>query len=271
MKIASLLKLGGRFAVLLFILFIQGCDQNNVTLNNELSYPTTYKKLDIETLKLMRTEFAKANPYLDSSINDFGFCGFLDSLLQAQWPARIPDLTRSEAINVAKSFISQNATWLGIKASDVFTFSIIDSSTIYEGSLKWYISANFQNYGGLEVYDTNIYTEITDGKVTSCSGNWYPYIYIPSKFNIDNIATAKAAVLNKIVYIWDIAGRPISITITAESLQTAEFSRMILPINTTDKIELHIVWVINIPKVYYVIYLDVMSGEIIGGYPTLES
>ena len=271
MKIASLLKLGGRFAVLLFILFIQGCDQNNVTLNNELSYPTTYKKLDIATLKLMRTEFVKANPYIVSSINDFGFCGFLDSILQAQWPARIHDLTRSEAISIAKSFISKNSTLLGVKASDVFTFSIIDSITIYEGSLKWYIAVDYQNYEGLVVYDTYIRIDITDGKVTSCSGNWYPYIYIPSKFNIDDEVKAKAAVLNKVVYLSEMDGTPAPQTITSKSLETAGFSKMIYPVITKNQIELHIVWVINIPDVHYVVYLDVMSGEIIGGYPTLES
>ena len=271
MKIASLLKLGGRFAVLLFILFIHSCDQNNVTLNNELSYPTTYKKLDIATLKLMRTEFATANPYIVSSINDFGFCGFLDSILQAQWPARIPDLTRSEAISIAKSFLSKNSTLLGVRTSDVFTFFRSDSITIFEGSLKWYIAADYQNYEGLVVYDTYISIDITDGKVTSCSGNWYPYIYIPSKFNIDDEVKVKAAVLNKVVYLSEMDGTPAPQTITSKSLETAGFSKMIYPVITKNQIELHIVWVVNIPDVHYVVYLDVMSGEIIGGYPTLES
>lgn len=271
MKIATLLKSGGYNVVLLFILFIQGCDQNNVTLNNELSYPTTYKKLDIATLKLMRTEFATANPYCVSSINDFGFCGFLDSLLPAQWPARIPDLTGSEAITVANSFISKNSTLLGVKASDVFTFTRSDSITIFEGSLKWFITADFQNYEGLEVYDTYISFEITDGKVTACSGNWYPYIYIPLKFNIDNEVKAKAAVLNKIVYLYEITGRPAPQNITAKSLETAIFSKMIYPVYINNQIELHVIWILSIPDVHYVVYLDVMSGEIIGGYPTLES
>ncbi|MDR3653974.1 MAG: hypothetical protein P4L34_13515 [Paludibacter sp.] len=264
------LKMESYFATLLFIIFIQSCGQNEVSINSDTSYPTTYKKLDTATLTQMRTQFATANPYLTSSITDFGFCGYLDNLLPAQWPARIPDLSRTEAINVVKSFISQNTTLLGVKSTDAIAFSSIDSFTISDGSLKWYITTDFQNYSGLEVYNTYIDTDITNGKVISCSGNWYPYIYIPAKMNVTE-EKAKSILLNKVVYLADIAGKPIPMTITAKSLETASFSNMIYPLETTDKIELHVVWVVTIPEVFYVVYLDVMTGEIIGGYPTVLS
>jgi len=60
-------------------------------------------------------------------------------------------------------------------------------------------------------------------------------------------------------------------TITAKSLETTEFSKLIYPLKTADKIELRVVWVVSIPEVFYVIYLDVMTGEIVGGYPTIVS
>lgn len=60
-------------------------------------------------------------------------------------------------------------------------------------------------------------------------------------------------------------------TITAKSLETATFSKLIYPLITADKIELHIVWSVNIPDVFSVIYLDVMTGEMIGSYPTVIS
>jgi hypothetical protein len=46
----------------------------------------------------------------------------------------------------------------------------------------------------------------------------------------------------------------------------------ILPITADDKIELRVAWLINIPgPVYYKIYVDVMTGEIIGQEPTIIS
>jgi len=270
LKKANRLKMGSYLATLLLIIFIQSCGQNEVTINSDMSYPTTYKKLDIVTLTQMRTQFATANPYLTSSITDFGFCGSLDSLLTAAWPTRIPDLTRTQAINATISFILRNSTLLGVKVPKEVTFSNVDSLIIYDGSVGWYFSSNIQRYDTMEVYDTYLHFNLTNGKITFCEGNWYPYIYIPSKINVTE-EKAKSILLNKVVYLADIAGRPISMTITAKSLETASFSNMIYPLKTADKIELHVIWVVTIPEVFYVVYMDVMSGEIIGGYSTVIS
>ena len=264
------LKLRNYLATLLLIILIQSCDQNDVTTIGDKNYPTTYKKLDATTLNQMRTDFGKANPFLSTSITDFGFCGTTENYITTPWPTRIPDLTKKEAINATKLFISQNSTLLGVKTTDDITFSRVDSFTIYEGSIKWYISSNTQKIGGLEVSDTYLTFSLTNGKITYCSGNWYPYIYIPAKINI-NEEKAKSILLNKVVYLSDIAGRPIPMTITAKSLETTEFSKLIYPLKTADKIELRVVWVVSIPEVFYVIYLDVMTGEIVGGYPTIVS
>ena len=46
----------------------------------------------------------------------------------------------------------------------------------------------------------------------------------------------------------------------------------ILPITTNDKIELRVSWLFNIPgPVFYKIYVDVMTGEIIREEPTIYS
>ena len=270
LKKVCILKMGSYLATLLFIVFIQSCGQNELTINSDTSYPTTYKKLDIATLTQMRTNFTTANPYLTSSITDFGFCGSLDTLLTAAWPTRIPDLSMAQAVYASKSFILRNSTLLGVKVPKEVTFAKIDSFTIYDGSLKWFLYSNLQRYDTLEVYDTYLNFNLTNGKMTSCTGNWYPYIYIPTKINITK-EKAKSILLNKVVYLSDIVGKSIPMTITAKSLETALFSNMIYPLKTTDKIELHVVWVVSIPEVFYVIYMDVMTGEIIGGYPTALS
>jgi len=264
------LKWMNYLAACLMTMLFQCCDQNDITSSGDKNYPTKYKKLDANVLNQLRKDFAKANPYLSSSITDFGFCGSTEDYISSTWPDRVPDLTKAEAINATKLFITQNSTLLGVKNIEDITFSRIDSFTIYEGSLKWYISTNTQKMGDLEVYDTYLIFNLTNGKMTYCSGNWYPYIYIPARQNINEIK-AKSILLNKVVYLSDFSGKPIPMTITAKSLETAQFSKMIDPIKTTDKIELHVVWVVSIPEVFYVIYLDVMTGEILGGYPTVVS
>ena len=246
----KLLKLRNYLAVILLIIFIQSCDQNDVTTIGDTNYPTTYRKLDATTLNQVRTDFARMNPFLSSSITDFGFCGYTLNYISTGWPTRIPDLTRTEAINATKLFISQNSKLLGVKTTDDITFSRIDSFTIYEGSIKWYLYSDTQKIGDMEVYDTNLRFSLTNGKMTSCDGNWYPYIYIPARINI-NAEKAKSILLNKVVYLSDFSGKPIPMTITVKSLETAEFSKLIYPLKTADKIELRVVWVINIPDVFY--------------------
>jgi hypothetical protein len=265
-----LLKSRNYLAIILLIIFIQSCDQNGVTTIGDKNYPTTYKKTDATTLNQMRRDFAKTNPFISSSITDFGFCGYTQDYITTPWPSRIPDLTKTEAINATKLFISQNTALLGVKSTDNITFYRVDSFTIFEGSIKWYLYSDTQKIGDLEVYDTYLRFSLTNGKMTSSDGNWYPYIYIPAKISV-NEEKAKSILLNKVVYLSDLSGRPIPMTITAKSLETARFSKLIYPLKTTDKIELRVVWVVNIPEVFYVIYLDVMTGEMVGGYPTVIS
>ena len=270
MKRTGLFKLISCLTVFIPIFIIQSCENNDLNILTDRNYPTTYRKLDAATLSQIRKDFALSNPFLTSSITDYGFCGFLSNLLPTPTTVRIPDLTKAEAINLTKSFISQNTTRLGIKSTDEVTFSRIDSFIIYDGSVKWFLSSNTQKNDGLEVSDTYLNFSLTNGKMTSCVGNWYSSIFIPPRINYDE-TRARKLLLKKIVYLSDIAGHPIPITITVKSLKTAIFSKLIYPLKTTDKIELHVVWVVNIPDVYYVVYLDVMTGEIIGGYPTVLS
>jgi hypothetical protein len=266
----KLFKLWKFLAVLFLIILIQSCGQNDEILNIDANYPTTYKKLNATTLIQMQKAFAKDNPYLNSTITDFGFCGSSENDISKPFPSRIPDLTKNEAINAVKLFISQNSTVLGVNKLDEVTLSRIDSFTIYDGSVNWRITSDTQKMDGLEVLYTNLSFSLTNGKMTYCYGNWYPHINIPARITV-NEARAKTILLNKVVYLSDIGGSPIPKTITAKSLETAEFSKLIIPIKTADKIELHVAWAVNIPEVFYVIYLDVMTGEIVGGYPTIIS
>jgi hypothetical protein len=108
-------------------------------------------------------------------------------------------------------------------------------------------------------------------KLAYCVGNWYPKVYITAKF-IVNADQAKLSLLNKIVGHTTIAGVPYSATISTASLGASTTRLVVLPVITDTKIELRVTWQINIPApVYYLMYVDVMTGELIGQEDTIIS
>ena len=83
---------------------------------------------------------------------------------------------------------------------------------------------------------------------------------------------AKTSLLNKVVWHSTIAGVPYSATITAASLAASTTHLVVYPNTVDNQIELRVTWQINIPgPVYYLILVDVMTGEIISGQPTIVS
>lgn len=71
---------------------------------------------------------------------------------------------------------------------------------------------------------------------------------------------------------YDIAGKPYYVKITTADLEKSTSKLKIYPIKDAKKIELRVTWEINIPTpVYYKIYIDVMTGEIIAKEPTIIS
>jgi len=218
----------------------------------------------------MKTKFAVDNPFLSTSLTIFGFCGNWDFLFSASWPSKVPDLTESEARNTIMNFITKNSKQTGVVNPSDLTFIRVESSRVYDGSLSWFLLSRTQVYNGLEVYNSNIRFNLINGKMTNCQGNWFPVIYIPSRINVDEVKV-KSLLLNKTVYLSDIMGRPIPMTITVKNLESATFTKLICPIETANKINLHVAWQVNIPDVYYVIFVDVMTGETLGSYPTALS
>jgi hypothetical protein len=123
----------------------------------------------------------------------------------------------------------------------------------------------------VEVINSRIIFHIRSHELVYCAGNWYPKAYIPGTFNI-NRDNAKSLLLNKTVWHSTIAGVPYSAQITAESLAACTVRLVIVPVTSDDKIELRVTWQVNIPApVYYIIRVDVMTGEIISQEPTIIS
>ena len=253
--------------ILFFSVLLLSCEKIEIPKD----YPTTYNKLSSVTISQMRTSYAAKNPYMVTSVNEFGFCDYLQDLLDVDTPPVQASITQSEAIGKIKQFISQNSSETGVNYPDDISFYQISSDTGYGGAVGWHFKTTNQKVDTIEVMYSMILFHLTNGEVTSCYGNWYPDIFIPSHFNIDQ-TKAKAGLNGKTVSHYTFSGSEYTVTISQKDLDSSTIVLKVLPIEDTDKIELRVCWQINIPgPVYYKIYVDVMTGIIIGQEPTIIS
>jgi len=252
--------------LLIAFLFIS-CEKDNF----DSTYPTTFKVIPSETISQMRTSFSSNNKYLTTTLDDFGFCGYSGDPLIVDSPPIQELLTESGAIDLVKNFVSENRSETGVENPDDLHFIQISPSSGYNGAIGWYLKTSYQKVDTIQVMYSEIIFHITNREVTFCIGNWFPNIDIPRNFNF-NQNKAKTLLINKVVSHYTIAGQPYYVTISKSDLDNSTIGLKILPITTDDKIELRVGWLFNIPgPVYYKIYIDVMTGEIIGQEPTIIS
>ena len=260
---------------LIFLFFtctLFSCDKSNLIYPDDPNYPTVIEKLSPSVISDLKTAYAQKYKYFISSISEYGFCGDGDVNATVEQPPLLNPLTLAEAIEKVKSFVSQNTTFTGVKnAADLkLTFSYSDTG-YWDNATYWFGHSGDQFIDTIEVINSQIGFQIKNRELRSCVGNWYPTVYIPGKFNVDR-GSAKTLLLNKVVWHSTIAGIPYSATITAASLVASTTHLVIFPITFNNQIELRVTWQINIPgPVYYLIYVDVMTGELISEQPTIFS
>ncbi len=262
-----------RFSKLLILVFfitlmLTGCDENTILLTKQ-SYPATYNQLDVSKIQELGLRLTASNPYLFQTVNKYGFIGDSRNVFPS-FPPAITSLSKQDARKVVENFISENSDILGVKYTDDVNFIRIDSSIIYDGTLKWMFQTGNQVFSNLEVYNTGIRFHVTNGKVTWCIGNWYPQIVVPSKFGIGERAI-KSMLQGRVVTHYNFAGQPYTLTISNSAAENAEFSTLIYPVQTEEKIEVRVVWKVHVPDVYFRFFIDVMSGEILAETPTIIS
>ncbi len=252
---------------------LAGCEKKDLLYSNDTNYPTVIDKLSSTTLSALRTSYAQKNKYLTSSLNEYGFCSLTDILPgTVDTPPILSMPTQPEAIEIVKSFVSQNSTYTGVENAANLTFSDIFSSSAYwDGASSLVLKSSNQRIDTIEVINSQIIFHLKSRELVYCMGNWFPKVYIPDKFNINREA-AKSSLLNKVVWHSTIAGVPYSAKITTESLSASTTRLVVFPYTIDNKIELHVTWQVNIPApVYYLINVDVMTGEIISEQPTIIS
>lgn len=254
------------FFLLLVFLFLS-CEKDNF----DSVYPTTIKIVPMEIISHQRASFSSRNIYMITSLNEFGFCGYSGDLLSAESPPAGDSLTEAEARETATNFIAVNSSATGVSVPKDMGFTQILPASGFNGTSGWYLRSSSQKVDTIEVLYTDILFHITNREVTFCIGNWFPDVYIPKEFNI-NKEKAKTYLLNKVVSHSNIAGQPYYVTITAADINNSTIGLKILPVTDSDKIELRVCWLFNIPgPVFYKIYIDVMTGEIEGQEPAIFS
>jgi hypothetical protein len=224
-------------------------------------YPTTYTKLSQDSLSKMQAAYVLKNKYLVSSLNDFGFCG--KGNVTSLSPPFSNKITRDEAVAKVKLFCSQNPVETGVKNPEDLKLNALASSTNYNGTTTWALVFSSQKYDTSEVNGTRLFFRLTSGEVVSCIGNWYPNVYIPKDFNINQLE-AKKHLINKVVSFYTFEGIKYDVTISSEHLNTSIVRLSIYPVTAVDKIELRLTWQIWIQAVSCIIYVDVMTGDIVG-------
>lgn len=258
-----------KFFIIGFSLILTSCEQYDIPCD----YPTTYKKLTTNILAQRLNSFTNRNQYISSQLNEFGFCGFSDNnedIFRGIPPYKGP-LNKIEAIEIVDNFIANSQIETGIVEPLSITFSQESTSTGFDGAVLWVFKTNNQKIDTIEILNSMIIFHITNNEVTWCVGNWYPVINVPKEFNISP-TKAKSILNNKEVSHYTIAGDEYKVTISNIDLDQSSVNLKVLPKVTEDKIELRVCWQINIPgPVYYKMYVDVMTGEIIGRIPTIIS
>ena len=252
---------------ILMIILLPGCEKYDIPKD----YPTTYYILSSGALSKQRSEYSSRNPYISSSLNEFGFCGYSGAPLSVTTPPSAGAKTREEIIDIVKHFVSENRNETGVDHPDAITFSVASTDTGYNGSVGWYFRTANQRADTIEVLNTSILFHVTNASMTLCCGNWYPEIFIPRKFNISQ-DVAKNNLIGKVVSHYSFDGTLSQVTIAAADVENSSVNLKIIPAEDDGKIELHLCWQVNIPApVYYEIYIDVMTGSIIVEEPTIIS
>ncbi len=234
--------------------------KSDPTLPKDPNYPTTFYKIDSVTLSEKRIAFAAKNKYLNSSLNEFGFCN--NGSVKVEIPPFASKLTKEEAVEKAKLFCSRNPVETGVLNPNNLSLNSTAFYTSANGLVNyWSLAFRSQIYNtGEPVINTKLFFSLTNSEVVSCIGNWYNEIFIPSNFNFNQEET-KSLLDGRVLDFYDISGDPYYAIIKIDNLNSARIQLAFVPINDGQSIQLRVTWEVYV--LHYLLYIDVMTGEIV--------
>lgn len=248
----------------LLAIYVVSCE-NSIFNNEDNNYPTVINAISPDELSQLQSDFFQRNKYIITSLNNFGFCA--SGSRDIDPPPALGPLYEMEAEIRIRNFISRNLSCVGVNNVDEITFTKLDSSN-YNLNTIWFAVTPNQRIDTIEVLNTKIVFRILNRHIRMCSGNWYPDVNIPKVFNF-SAENAKSLLVDRVVThnLW---GDEFEVTITQENINDSNVRLVINPVRTESEITLHVAWEVIIPGfVYYLIYVDVMSGEVIEEVTTI--
>lgn len=262
------MKLSIHILILLFLL--TGCDDKNVIKEPEIKplYPTTIEKVEAGDLARLRYEYHQNNYFICTSLNKFGFsdcCDDFGPVSEESPPAVLRNIPEIQATEWVEKFLLLNYKHTGVSSTNNLMYSS-KNCEIINSNIFWNFVVSNQKIDSVEVLNSRIVVELENGKVTWCTGNWYPEVYIPQTFNYSS-EESKLLLLDTIIFSEDVQH---NVPLNEENLSESVVRLVIFPVETDEKIELKVAWEIFLPfPFYYLFYLDVMTGEIIWKEPTI--
>jgi hypothetical protein len=237
-------------------------------------YPSTFPVIEGSQLKPVQEAYRKSNPYMYTGLNNFGFSGFdeTDFTRDVPYPnGRLP-IDEEQATGIFNEFITKNFKHLGLADSTQNLQGTVNSDCITADTcIGWSFESVNQVAGGMEVLDTRIVMHIFNGEMFSCTGNWYPGVIIPDEFTV-SADQAKQKLNGRTVVHYSMSGEPFYVTIHQSDIDNSGTRNVIIPVKDEKSIMLRVTWeFIFQDPVYYKIYVDVMTGEIVMAVPTIIS
>jgi hypothetical protein len=251
------------------LVVVSSC-QKVIDLPADTHYPTTFYQMSNSEYGTALAYYFGKNPDIVTGISRFGFCLSIYGIDKDYYIPQInKNISLEEAISLAKAYISKNPKETGISDTSLITFQDPIHFWGYDSASFWIMQTQTQVVDSMEIMYSNVTVSITNGIVVQCTGNWYPEIYIPSKFNISS-EKALHDLVGKDCGHYGWAG-PMPARVKQSDLGGSEISKLIYPFTNgsiespqgNTKIELRIVYKINLPSTGTIFYIDVMNGMLV--------
>jgi len=157
-----------------------------IWFNSDTNYPKIIKVVNAERLTILRSDFAQQNIYVESSFNAFGFCDYAEDPVNAPDPPVDTTVTQSDLQISVKEFLFKNSSYTGVKETDnPEIIKVIGRNNFRDGNNHWYLQIKAKKIDSIDVLSTLLNVTIKGREVISCHGNWFPGIYVPKEFNVN--------------------------------------------------------------------------------------
>ena len=225
------------------------------------AYPTTLKRLSDARIATLQAEFeALNNNTVFGTIGPYGLLTCY-SIPYGQAPTGNPLTDEAEVLTLAREALIKNTKFTNVTSSTrLDNYRVIHASATSNWTVEFHFDYYDYNQNIPQLFST-ISVEV-NREVYCIEYHVYPAMI---KLPAAKVAPAEAmtAVLGEVLIYYDFAGQPQEYTVTEESLTIPPSMKWIIPRETSEGMEYHYCWQVDIAEGMWNIYVDVVTGEII--------